>query len=254
MNLLLKFICIGCLLDSCSTKQSIKYLTDLEQANIKGHVAKLVTETYQVDSLGQAGRLQSITIEIFNTLGYTAIDTTKDLIENNEVVNFLTYNKNGSLHSLSTFTDGKKQSDMLLKYHNGKCIAMEIYNSNGKLESYYSNIQQNEFGLLTSLNSYDANGKLTMSYANKYDSIYQTRATANDSIGMLRSETSIQLTEKKYQESILEVSYFKDSTIKKYLSYKYDSWDSTGNWIRQTIFNDEGKAVKSVNRIFTYFQ
>lgn len=52
MNLLLRIIFASCLLASCSGKQSIKYLTDLEQAN-KGPVAKLVTETYQVDSVGQ---------------------------------------------------------------------------------------------------------------------------------------------------------------------------------------------------------
>jgi hypothetical protein len=252
MNLLLKFICISCLLVSCSRKQSIKYLTDLEQANIKGRVAKLVTETYKVDSLGQVGELESVSIEIFNKLGYTSTDTAQDFIEKSEVVNFLVYNKNGSLSSMSTFENGKKQSIMLLNYDDGKCIVMEIYDSNDKLESYYSNIQQNDFGLLSSLNNYDTNGKLTMSYANDYDSIYQIRATAKDSIGMLTSEVKIQLTEKKYQENMLEVTYFTDSTIKNYLSYKYESWDTMGNWIRQTVFNDKGKVIKFVNRIFSY--
>lgn len=252
MNLLLKFTCVSCLLASCAGKQSIKYLTDLEQANIRGRVTKLVTETYKVDSLGEVGKLELVTIEIFNKLGFTSTDTTKDLIEKNEVVEFLIYNKNGSLSSSSTFENGKMQSKMLLKYDDSRCMAIEIYDSNNKLESYYGNIQQTDFGLLSSLSSYDTNDKLTMSYTNDYDSIYQISATAKDSIGRLSSAIKIRLTDKKYPENMLEVIYFKDSTIKKYLSYKYESWDTTGNWIRQTVFDDKGKAIKIVNRIFSY--
>jgi hypothetical protein len=252
MNLLFKFICASCLLFSCSRKQSIKYLTDLEQANIKGRVTKLVTETYKFDSLGQIGRLEFVTIEIFNELGYTITNTAKDFMEKNEVVNFLTYNKNGSLSSLSTFENGKKQSKMLLKYDDSKCITIKIYDSNDKLENYYDNIKQTEFGLLSSLNSYDTNGKLTMSFVNDYDSIYQIRATTKDSIGMVTAEIKIQLTDKKYQEKTLEITHFKDSTVEKYLSYKYESWDTTGNWIQQTVFNDKGNAIKMVKRIFSY--
>lgn len=252
MNLLLKFICGSCLIVSCSTRQPIKYLTDLEQANIKGRVTKLVTETYNVDSLGKARELVSVTIEIFNKLGYTSTDTARDFMEKNEVVNFLIYNENGSLASLSTFENGKKLSKMLLKYEGDKCIAVENYDSKNKLESYYGNIQQTDFGLLSSLNSYDNNGNLTMSYANDYDSIYQISATARDSIGMLSSEIKINLTDKKYPENMLEVSYQKDSTITKYLSYKYENWDNEGNWIRQTVFDKKGNAIKIVNRIFDY--
>jgi len=252
MNAFLKFISVSCLLASCSGKQSIKYLTDLEQANIKGRVTKLVTEIYKVDSLGQVGELESVTIEIFNKLGYTSTDTIKDFTEKNEVVEFLLYNKNGSLSSSSTFENGKMQSKMLLKYDDSKCIAIEIYDSNNQLESHYGNIQQTDFGLLLSMNGYDTNGKLTMSYTNDYDGIYQISATAKDSIGMLSSEVKILLTDKKYPENMLEVTYFKDSTVKNYLSYKYESWDITGNWIRQTVLNDKGKAIKFVKRIFSY--
>jgi hypothetical protein len=81
MNLLLKLLFVICLLVSCARKQSIKYLNDLEQANIKGNVIKLATETYDVDSLGQIGKLESFTIEIFDIHGNTITDTAKDLIE-----------------------------------------------------------------------------------------------------------------------------------------------------------------------------
>jgi hypothetical protein len=254
MNLLLKLLFVICLLISCTRKQSIKYLTDLEQANIKGNVIKLVTETYNVDSLGQIGKLESFTIEIFDIHGNTITDTAKDFIEKTEIVEFLIFNKNGSLSSSSTYENGKKQSKMLLKYNDSKCIVVEIYDSNDKIVSYYNNIQQTEFGLLLSMNSYDTNGKLTMSYANDYDSIYQISGTAKDSTGMLTSQVKIHLTDKKYPENMLEVNYFKDSTVKNYLSYKYETWDTKGNWIHQIIFNDNGKPIKKVKRIFSYQQ
>ncbi len=252
MNSLLKFTCAIWLLVSCSSKQSIKYINDLEQVNIKGHVTKLVTETYGVDSIGQIGKLESITIEIFSKNGNTITDTTWDLIGGNMVVENLLFNENGSLYSLLHFENAKLQSKTLLKYENNKCIAMEIYDSNNKLEGYQNNIRQTKFGLLSSLDSYDANGKLIMSYTNEYDSIYQIRATAKDNVGTLTSETKIQLTEKKYPKNMLEVTYFKDSTIKNYIAYTYESWDTTGNWIRQTVLNDKGKPTKFVNRVFIY--
>jgi hypothetical protein len=143
---------------------------------------------------------------------------------------------------------------MLLKYNDSKCIAIEIYDSNDKIVSYYNNIEQTKFGLLLSMNSYDTSGKLTMSYANDYDSIYQISGTAKDSAGMITSQVKIHLTDKKYPENMLEVSYFKDSTVKNYLSYKYETWDSTGNWIQQTIFSDKEKPIKLVKRIFSYQQ
>lgn len=85
--------------------------------------------------------------------------------------------------SLSTFENGKKQSQMLLKYDDDKCTDIQIYNANNKLENYYKNISQTKYGLLSSLNSYDANGKFKMSFVNEYDSIYQIAATAKDSLG-----------------------------------------------------------------------
>lgn len=251
MNLLLKFIYISSLV-SCTGKQSIKYITDLEQAGIKGDVAKLETKTYKVDSLGQVGELNSETIEIFNRLGYTMTDTARDFIEKTEVVESLEYNRNGSLSLSSVFENGEMQSKMVLDYDKEKCTGIKIYSTDNKLESYYGNIQQNEFGLLTGMSSYDAGGKLTMSYANEYDSIYQIGSTVKNSAGMLISESGIQLTDKKYPKNLLEVTYIKDSVTKIYFSYKYENWDTAGNWISQTVFNEKGKAVKFVKRIFSY--
>ena len=252
MKVLLKFTCTLCLFISCSGNRAIKYLNDLEQANIKGHVTKLITETYEIDSIGQIIKLESQTIENFDELGYTITDTTRNFTEKNETVNFLKYNINGSLSSLATFENGKKQSEMLLKYDNDKCISMNIYDANGKLESYYNNICQTKYGLLSSLNSYDANGKFLMSYVNEYDSIYQIKATAKDSSGMLKSEVKIHLTDKKYEENFIEVSYFKDSTDRKNLSYQYEKWDTAGNWIKKIILDGKGNTIKTVKRIFNY--
>ena len=237
---------------SCSGKPSIKYLTDLEQENLKGHVAKLVTETYAIDSTGQNEKLESITIEIFNEFGYTVTDTIKDITGNSEQANFFKYNKNGSLSSVQTFENGKTQSEMLWEYNGDKCTGTKIYDGAGKLESYYNNISQNKYGLLTGVDSYDTSGKLIMSYTNEYDSIYQVSARAKDSIGILRSEVIIHLTDKKYQANTLETTYEKGSASKKYLSYKYEIGDAAGNWTQQVVFDDKSKAMQKVKRIFSY--
>jgi hypothetical protein len=252
MKLLVRFVCTFYILISCSGNQSIRYLTDLEQANIKGKVTKLVTRTYNIDSIGKIEELESETTEIFDNKGYTITDTTRNFIDSNEVIKFFIYNKNGSLASESTIENGKKQSKMLLKYDGDKCVAIKIYDSNDKLESYYNNISQTEHGLLSNLNSYDTTGKLTMSYMNEYDGIYQINATAKDSKGVLKSTVKIDLNDRKDQENTLEISYFKDSTVQKYLSYKCEVFDTAGNWIQQTVFNEKGKAIKISKRIFQY--
>ena len=91
-----------------------------------------------------------------------------------------------------------------------------------------------------------------MSFVNEYDSIYQIGATAKDSIGKLKSKVRISLTSKMDQENMLEISYFKDSFVQKFLSYKYENRDTAGNWIQQTVYDDNGKSVKFVKRIFSY--
>ncbi|MGB4846242.1 MAG: hypothetical protein WBP16_17365 [Ferruginibacter sp.] len=252
MKCILKFVFPLSLFASCTGNKVIKYLTDLEQANIKGHVTKLITETYEIDSTGQIIKAESETIEYFDELGYTTTDTTRNFADKNEIVNSLKFNNNGSLSSLSTFENGRKQSEMLLKYDNDKCISMNIYDANDKLESYYKNIFQTKYGLLLSLDSYDANGKFLMSYANEYDSIYQIKAIAKDSSGMLKSEINIHLTDKKYEENVVEVTYFKDSIDRKSLFYQYKKWDEAGNWTERTVLDDKGNIIKTVKRIFSY--
>jgi hypothetical protein len=252
MKLSFKFFCTVCIITSCSNIKPIKYLTDLEQANINGPVMKLITETYQVDSSSKNINLESLTIEIFNELGNTITDTTKNFFEKNEVVNFLDFNKNGSLSSLSTFTNGKLQSKMLLQYNDDKCIAINIFDSSNKLETFYGNISQTEYGLLSSLNSYDAKGKLIMSYENKYDSIYQVSAIAKDSNGIVASKVAIRLTDKKYPKNLDETTYSKGSVLRNYLSYRYEKWDSLGNWIEQRVYNEKGKNMQLIKRIFSF--
>lgn len=252
MERLLKFFFTLFIFVSCSGNDAIKYLNDLEQVNIKGHVTKLISETYEIDSIGQIRKLESVTLEYFDEIGNTITDTTRKFADKHEIVNFLKFNKNGSLSSLATFENGKKQSETLLKYDKDKCISTNIYDANNKLESYYNNIRQSKYGLLLSVDSYDASGKFLMSYANEYDSIYQINATAKNSSGILKSEVSIQLTDKKYEKNVIEVSYFKDSTERKSLSYRYEKWDTAGNWIKKTVLNDKGTAIKIVKRIFSY--
>ena len=253
MQPLLRTICICCFLISCSVKPSIKYLTDLEQENIKGNVTKLVTNTYNIDSTGKMEGLESENIEIFNSLGYTITDTNRNLVDKNEMVNFFIYNKNGSLSSVSMFENGNKLSRMLWEYDNtGKCTGCKIYDATDKLESYYSNISQTAHGLLKNVDSYNANGKLTMSYLNEYDSIYQIGATAKDSLGKLSQAVKIHLTAGKEPENVVETTYIKDSIINNSTSYQYKIWDKSGNWLEQTSFDEKGKAIKMTKRVFSY--
>lgn len=252
MTDVLKFVFTLFFFASCSDNTTIKYLNDLEQVNIKGRVIKLITETYEIDTISQVVKPESETIEIFDEHGYTITDSTRNFAEKNEIVNFLKFNLNGSLSSLSTFENGKKQSEMLLKYDNDKCISMNVYDAADKLESYYKNIRQTKDGLLLSADSYDANGKFLMSFANEYDSIYQIKAIAKDSADVLKSEVNIHLTDKKYEENVIEVTYLKDSADRKSLFYQYEKWDSAGNWIKKTILDEKGNAIKTVKRIFSY--
>lgn len=241
-----------CLLVSCKVNQSINYINDLQQGNIKGKVAKLITYTYPINEEGKTGKLESETIEVFNTLGYTVTDTSRSYTEKKEVVNLLEYNIDGSMYSLTSYENGQKQSKMYPVYNDTKCIAIAVYDSGDHNRTFYNNITQTDQGQLLSAQKFTVNEHLLMSYVNTYDSIYQIKAVARDSNGNIRSDVTIHLTEKKYPADMLEVSYGKDSIIQKFSFYHYKLWDSAGNWIEQDIYDDKGKPAYLVKRIFIY--
>ena len=245
------YICF--LLISCSANPLIKYITDLEQENIKGDVTKLVTRTYEVDSMGKEERLESEIIEMFDSRGYTTTDTIRNVTDKSESVNSFTYNANGSLGIVLTAENGKKQSKMLWEYNNkDMCTGAKIYDADDKLEFYYDKITQTSHGLLKSVNSYNASGKLTMSYSNEYDSIYQVGAVAKDSMGKLSSVVKINLTNSKEPENVSETTYSGDSVIHNSTSYQYKIRDKTGNWLEQISIDEKTKAIKITKRVFTY--
>ena len=46
----------------------------------------------------------------------------------------------------------------------------------------------------------------------------------------------------------------KDSTKTERMTYKYDSYDDSGNWTQRTTYNEKGKSSKIVKRTFIYFK
>jgi len=60
------------------------------------------------------------------------------------------------------------------------------------------------------------------------------------------------LISKMDRENMLEISYFKDSSVLKFLSYKCENWDTAGNWIQQAVYDDNSKSVKSIQYTVAY--
>lgn len=117
-----------------------------------------------------------------------------------------------------------------------------------KIEAIYTSLKRTEYGALAAGNMYTADMKLTGSFTNNFVGALLHGSTDLDSSGK-------EVTRKEYKldehGNTMEAKTFtrKDSSI-KISTYKYEGWDTAGNWTTSTEFDGNGKPVKIIKRSF----
>ncbi len=247
------------LLVSCKQKEESNFLTpvsDVLAENLKGDVTKVEIDTYLIDSTGKTGPLDEKTIEEFDAKGYTASYTSKTGKDSLKYASQFVHDNNGLMLSMETKgPNGIKRSSLTVDYDSiGKPLVAKGYDSSGKLETYYADVNTNQFNQVTTYKGYHPDSTLKLSYENMYDSVYYTGSESKDSVGKVTYSSKTKLNDKKDPEEQKETTVSKDSTTDKVTTFKYTAWDSHGNWTDQTQYNEKGKPIKLVKRIIEYKQ
>jgi hypothetical protein len=230
--------------------------TDLISQNLKGKVQRLEETPYKVDSTGKIGEMDSccVTITEFDEKGYSPKYTTKDNKGKIKEESTLIRYEGGQMKDFVTMADGKKKSSFTIQIDkDGKYIGGQSFDSSGKMDSYFTDLKENEYGAVTNGKAYKTDSTLKYTFTNNYDkAIYMGGHT--DSAGKMINETRVKVNDKGDMTEMNSTNVTKDSTINKKETFTYESYDDNGNWTQRTAYDEKGKATKILKRVITYYK
>ena len=238
-----------------SAEKKAKY-SDLANDNLKGDIETTEDTPYQVDSTGKAGAMDSCCIDVTqydengNAVKFTSKDS-KGTVKNESV---FTRHENGLWTGSTDTKDGGKSSGSMKVAvdDKGQYTLAQSFDSAGKPDMYYTGITQNEYGQVQSWKQYDKDSVFRQTGESKYDKNLFMGFTSKDSVGKVKSTSSVKYNDKGEQTENSNTTITKDSTTTKVTKYTYDAHDDTGNWTQRTEWNDKGKATKITKRVYTY--
>jgi len=230
---------------------------DVRADNLNGEVKETVSTDYKVDSSGNAGEQDSCCVATakYDEKGYiTEYDQDDKLGENKQKETFSRYD-NGAMKDLKNTRNGIVTSSIAVGIDSGGHykVAQE-YDSANTLKFYYTDISQNDYGQLTGMKKYNADSSLSGSMVSNFNNSIFTGNEAKDSVGNIIFSSTVKLDGKNNVVERDTKNVTKDSTINKVVKYKYDSFDSHGNWTQRTEMDENGKPVKVTKREITYYK
>jgi len=230
--------------------------TDLIQQNIKGKVQRVEETPYKVDSTGKIGEMDSCCVGTtdYDEKGYTSKYSAKDskgaLTEEQNFTRF----ENGKFKGGITTNKGKKTSSIDIQIDKeGKYSGAQTYDSTGKMDSYFTDLTEDEYGSVTGWKQYKIDSTLKGSWSGVYEKNIWVSSTTTDSTGKVNGTYKSKLDDKGNVIEFTSMEVKKDSTTNKVTTYKYDSFDDQGNWTQRTEY-EKGKPVKIVKRNIVYYK
>jgi hypothetical protein len=228
--------------------------TDLIQQNLKGKLQQFEETSYTIDSAGNSKMDSSINITDFDEKGYQTKYINKDLSGKITMEQTITRYDNGAAKEIVNMKDGKQTFKLTIDIDkDGKYSAAKTYDSTGKQDSHYTDIKENEYGIVYAAFRHFTNGK-TESFDLKYDGPNFVGGVATDSLGRTSYSGVVTLNDKGDPIKDSSMTLVKDSTKRETITYKYDSYDDKANWTQRTTFDDKGKQTKTVKRKYTYYK
>ncbi len=236
-----------------STDNSHKPVPDVQSENLKGNVQQVETNTYLVDSAtGQKGKLESTSIEKYDDNGYQTYYSSYTSKDSATYVTTSEHNANGYFTGQSTTKNGKPLSSLKVDVDStGKYMMATSYDSTGKEDAFYDDINSNEYGEILSAKGHHPDSTLKMTFSNNFDSVYYVGGESKDSVGKVTYSSTVKLDDKKNPIQTDETNVTKDSTTNTTTTFAYDKWDDKGNWTQQTT-SEKGKPKKIIERTITY--
>jgi len=237
------------------TDKKVKY-SDLLNDMLKGDIQSIEETPYKTDSTGKIGDMDSCCIDgsEFDENGNVVKTTSKESKGTLKNESFFTRHENGLwIGAKGTKEGGKPDNSMKVAVDDkGQYTVAEAFDTAGKLDVYYTNLTQNEQGMVLTWKQYDKDSVYRMEGEGKYDKGLQTSFTVKDSVGKLKSSSASKYNDKGEQTERSSTTVIKDSTTTKIMKFTYETHDDMGNWTQRTEWDDKGKATKIVKRTYIY--
>ncbi len=252
------FAAITATLFSCNEKkQEVAMNSDWLADNLQGKVEQTATTDYKTDTLGNIGEQDScciITMK-YNNKGYITEYSSNNKAGSDKLVETITHYDNGATKNIKDSKNGNQNLEIAIQIdENGKYKGALEYDSAGKLEYYYTNITENDYGALTYMKKYNVDSTLNSSISRTYDRSLFIGGEEKDSTGNITQSSEVKLDDKNNIVEYALKDVTKDSTTDKITRYKYDSYDDKGNWTRRTKVDGSGKPLQIRKREITYYK
>jgi len=259
MKSFLLFVSSACLLLACNNSAKVESASmaknsDIVQQNLKGKVKEFEEVSYTIDSTGASKQDSLISINQFDEKGYQPKYITKDSTGKIHTDQTATHDENGMFTEIVTMTNGKQTFRLTTEFKDGKYTGGKSYDSTGKQDSYYTDLSTNEYGIVYAGKQHFMDGRIKSTWDNKFDGPIYVGGTSTDSTGKVSYSGSVKVDDKGNAIEEVSTTREKDSTKTEKMTYKYDSFDDTGNWTQRTTFNEKGKPSKIIKRTFTYYK
>lgn len=257
-----KIVCIisaGLLVIACNNKKQEaegSKNTDLISQNLKGKVKQIEESPYQADSAGKIGAMDSCCIDVqeFNEKGYNTNSVSRNSAGTIKSETTISHYDGGQVKEFVTMADGKKKNSFSIQIDkDGKYSGAQSYDSTGKMDSYYTDLKENEYGAVTEGKQHKPDSSIKSSFSSVYDKATFISGTNYDSSGKMSGSTKIKLNDKDDAVEVTSTKVMKDSTTTTVTTHKYNSYDDQGNWTQRTTF-EKGKATKIIKRAITYYK
>ena len=228
--------------------------TDLIQQNLQGKVQELMEATYIVDSTGKMKGDSTFGITSFDEKGYQTKYINKDSSGKVTMEQTMTHNPDGSFAEVVTMKNGKQANKLITEIKDGKYTGGKAFDSTAEQTGYYTDLKQNEYGIVYEGKRHAMSGKVMNSFAMKYEGAHFVGGSSTDSTGKTDYTGSVKLNDKGDAMEESATTLEKGVSKTEVTTYKYEGADEKGNWLQRTTYNDKGKATKIVKRTITYYK
>jgi hypothetical protein len=238
---------------ACKTKKNDtqKKYGDFFNFNLKGNILSIQDSIFVADS---TGRVQPDSLcygfgeyEDNHLIKSTDIDT-----NGKKIYNTYSHFDNGLWKGMESVLNGKTIYKLNIQLDSAEHYnTAQSYDSAGKMDYYNTDLEMNEYGMLTAGKLYKADSSLVNSFTGTYDKNIYTGGSSFDSSGKLISKTTVKSNEHGDQVEETIVTMGKDSNTTTITRYSY-IYDETSNWTQQTKMDEKGKPVKITKRVITY--
>jgi len=259
MRGLFLFLIVAAFLAACNNSTEVKSASmaknaDITTQNLKGKVQHFEETSYAVDSSGVSKMDSLIGQTDFDEKGYQSRYSTKDSSGKAHMIQTLARDDKGNFTEIKTMTDGKQTYRLVTEMKDGKYTGGKTYDSTGKPDSYYTDLSENEYGIVYAGKQHFMDGRIKATWEAKYDGPIYLSSSSTDSTGKVYNTDTVKVNDKGDPIDEISMTRIKDSSKIEKTSYKYDSYDDKGNWTQRTTYNEKGKPTKIVKRAFTYYK